>query len=175
MKSKSMLGVALLLTALVTAGCLVSGTFILVDDFDFTTTTGFYFDEIDLTEDSDWNDHKDDIDDIDVVGFEVYLTNTGSNSQFEVWVDVPGSSGQDHLTEGAVRANATRVLNIPVTAGAQLVTYAQSLSYLENIATLKTLVKAGQFDVYGLRVLGSGASISADSGKVIVTFSASGS
>ncbi|MEE8576637.1 MAG: hypothetical protein V3T31_05225, partial [candidate division Zixibacteria bacterium] len=47
---------------LLVTGCLVSGTFVIVEEFSFTGQTGFYFYEVDITSEPDWEDHKDDID-----------------------------------------------------------------------------------------------------------------
>lgn len=78
----------LALIALLAAGCLVSGTFVIVEDFTFTAQSGFYFHPVDITTECDWADHKDDIDQIDVVGVEFWITNTESGpGTFDAYVN----------------------------------------------------------------------------------------
>jgi hypothetical protein len=159
-------------SALIT-GCLVSGTFIIVEDFDFTASGGFYHYTVDITDEADWEDHRDDIDMIDAVGAEFYITNTGAAATFSVYVD---DFGDVHATEGAVTANATVILDeVTVATGSQKITYAQSLGIIQNVARLKALAKLGRFEYYGISSVSDTTIFHIDSAKVIVTFSASGS
>ncbi len=164
----------LIVVAAVVSGCLVSGTFIIVETFDFTAATGFYHYTVDITDEPDWEDHKDDIDMVDVVGAEFYITSTEPGDvTFSVWVD---DFGDVHATEGAVEANATPIIeDFTVAPGTTKITYAQSLGMIKNVDRLKALAKLGQFEYYGTSTGNTGTSFVVDSGKVIVTFSASGS
>lgn len=165
------LGLALI--ALVAAGCLVSGTFIIVEDFNFTAQSGFYFYPVDVTDDQDWEDHKEDIDQIDVVGVEFWITSTESGPvTFDAYVD-DFSGG----TPSSVPPTATKIINaFTVNPGAnQHITYAQSLTFLTGTDRLKALAKTGKFDYYGTSTGNEGTTFKIDSGKVIVTVSASGS
>ena len=165
--------VGLIAVAAIVSGCLVSGTFIIVDDFSFTAASGFYHYTVDITDNADWKDHKDDIDFIDVVGAEFYITNTGAAETFSVYVD---DFGDVHATEGDVEANATPIIeDLTVNPGTTKVTYAQSLGIIKNVARLKALAKTGQFEYYGTSSGNIGTDFVVDSGKVIITFSASGS
>jgi len=160
-------------SALIT-GCLVSGTFIIVEDFDFTAASGFYHYTVDITDEADWEDHKDDIDMVDAVGAEFYITSTEADAvTFSVWVD---DFGDVHASEGAVEANATPIIeDFTVQPGTTKITYVQSLGMIKNVDRLKALAKLGQFEFYGTSTGNTGTSFVVDSGKVIVTFSASGS
>lgn len=168
---KKLFAIALLPMVLVLSGCLISGTFVIIDSFSFTTTTGFYIYAVDVTDESDWADNKDKIDFIDEVGAEFYLRNTGStDATFSAWVD---DYGTNHANAGAVEANATLVIDsIMVPAGGSLnVSYAQSFNYITGIARLKALAKTGRFDFYGTSTGAVGTTFFLDSAKVIVTVS----
>ncbi len=153
------------------AGCLISGTFVIVESFSFTAQSGFYYYEIDLTNQSDWEDHKDQIDAIDAVGAEFFITSTESgNVTFNVFVDSYSGSANP----SAVPSSAKVILeDLDVAPGTTHITYAQSLGYLKNLDALKALVKTGKFDYYATSSGNEGTSFKVDSGKVIVTFSAS--
>ena len=164
----SLVGILLLLT-----GCLISGTFVVtifIDGDDFTTFTGLYHYEVDLTTDSDWEEHKDKIKDIDVIGVELWLTNSGeAATTFNVWIDDIGEPTYTSVT--AVDANTTQILeDIAIASGANHITYAESLPLIQNVATLKTLAESGQFHFYGHSSLG--AEFHLDSARVVVTVSA---
>ena len=158
---------ALALAGLICSGCLlISGTFIVVDDFSFTTYDQGYYYQIDVTDKSDWQDHKDQIDFIDAVGFEMHIDNqTASPATFDVWIDTYGTGPTRQST-------ATKVLDaVTVPAGKSTMTYAQSLSHIVGLARLKTLAKEGKFDYYGESSVGG--SFKVDSGKVVITVSGS--
>jgi hypothetical protein len=161
----------LALIALLAVGCLVSGTFIIVDDFTFTAQSGFYFYPVDITTEQAWIDHKDQINQIDVVGAEFWITSTESGPvTFDVYID-DFSGG----TPTSVPGTASKILDaFTVNPGAdQHITYTQSLGLITNTARLKTLAKTGKFDYFGTSTGNAGTTFKIDSGKVIVTFSAS--
>jgi len=163
----SLIGALLLL-----AGCLVSGTFVVtifIDGEDFTTFTGLYHYEVDLSTDSDWEDHKDKIKNIDVIGVELWLTNNGeAATTFNVWIDDIGEPV--YTSVAPVASNATQILvDVSIDPGANHITYAESLPLIQNVATLKTLAESGQFHFYGHSSLG--ASFALDSARVVVTVS----
>jgi hypothetical protein len=162
----------LLLIGLITLGCLVSGTFIIVESFTFTAQTGFYFYQVDITDDPDWEDHKDDIDFIDAVGLEFFITSTESGDvTFNAYIDdYSGASSNPTSVSGT----ATKIINnFTVSPGTTWISYSESLGILTGVERLKTLAKEGQFDYYGESTGNDGNSFVIDSGKVIVTFSAS--
>jgi hypothetical protein len=163
---------------LLLGGCLVSGTFVVVEVFSFNQLSGdFYSEAVDLTDDDTWNDHKDEIDRIDVVGFELWVTNEStSDFTFNAYLDDPTDPMWD--TEGEVVANATLIFDNLTIEGAgagsgsrRVVSYSQSFGYLKNIPEIRRLVKEGIFDYYAL--IDGTATGSVDSVKVIVTVSAS--
>ncbi|MEZ5360220.1 MAG: hypothetical protein R3F48_15490 [Candidatus Zixiibacteriota bacterium] len=155
----------------IVAGCIVSGTFVIVADFDFTASGDFYFHRVDITDDATWQDHKDDIDFIDAVGAEFYITSTeGTDVTFNVYVD-DYTTGPDPIT---VPTSASKIItDFTVPNGTTKITYKQSLSILTNLERLKTLAKKGMFDYYATTTGTVGSTFVIDSAKIIVTISAS--
>lgn len=175
---------SLILAGLVIAGCLVSGTFVIVRNVNFTFTAdqGFYWYPVDLTDDSDWKKHQDEIDDIDAVGFEFKIQNTSSEDcEFNVWFDRtsgPADPNNFPTSFDPVTLGAVKVINgLTVAAGAtRTVTYAESLGHISNLAAFKTIIKSGRFDYYGTSCGGTDdARFIVTGGKIIITVSASGS
>lgn len=174
----------LILTGLVITGCLVSGTFVIVEDisFDFRADTEFYWYPIDLTSNSDWEDHKDDIDNIDALGFSFKIENTADvDCDFNVWfvaADGEADPSDDPPSFDPDAAGVVHVItDLAVAAGAtKTVTYAESLGHISNLADFKAIVKSGRFDYYGTSCGGTGDDrFNVTDGKIIVTVSASGS
>ncbi len=162
---------------LLLAGCLVSGTFVVVyvHDKPFIAQDEFYFYDVDITGESVWKDHRDKIKDIDLVGFELWITNNESAPRkFSIYLDGPDEPEYTTLEE--VQDNATIVLEgLPLPAGPggkAHVTYGQSFKYLRNVPTLLKLVESGKFNYYGISDGGASAGYTIDKAKVIITFTA---
>ena len=175
-QKKGILGAVVAL--LILAGCLVSGTFItviVIKDEDFTTQTGFYFEDVNLAEDDVWEDHKDAIKDIDIVGFELWITNHESSARtFSCYINEASEPDYDNLSD--VEANATLILDdLPLAAGPDVqthITYGQSFQYLKNVDVLKNLAEDAAFDYYGISSGGTTSGYTIDTLKVIITFTA---
>jgi hypothetical protein len=157
------------------AGCLLSGTFIfsymLVENEDLIYNGDFYYASVDWTDDNDWKDHKDNIKDIDLVGFELWITNeTGTADTFTVYVVDLQSSLDGSSTRSEVDSLATLAVNdLPIAASGQThITYGQSFKYLDNVETLKNLTEAGEFKLFAFMTSPS-ANLTVDSVRVIVT------
>ena len=165
--------------ALLTAGCIISGTFVVtlfIGRNDFSTTNNIYYYAVDLTEESTWEDHKDDIENIDVIGFEAWITNnSGVATDFDIWIDDIGEPR--YTTQVDIEANATHVLtglSVPAGAASHFISYGESLGHITNVATLKTLAESGAFHYYGYSSTGGpSAQFVLDSARVIVTLTAS--
>ncbi|MEK7775585.1 MAG: hypothetical protein AAB305_06850 [Candidatus Zixiibacteriota bacterium] len=163
---------------LVMVGCLVSGTFVVIADLDdhcFTAAKHFYYYHVDLTAESEWNDHKDKIDFIDAVGFDFWITNSSSDSAtFTVWLS-GHTATIDTSSIQAIKDNATEVFGgLTVGAGDSVhVTYGESLGFVKNLTALKNLVKDGKFNYFGLSE-GTFADdeVCWDSAKAVITVSA---
>lgn len=177
--AKRLLGLALV--ALLVTGCLVSGTFVIVKDFNvvFTADGGFYWWPIDLTTDPDWDDHQDDIDDLDALGLEFTIENTSDvTSTFAIQFATASGEADPFDVPSVIPAGAVTVLSgLTVNANStRHITYAESLGMIGDIAAIKAVVLSGRFDYYGTSTGGSGDDpFVITDGKIIVTVSASGS
>ncbi len=163
----------LLVAALVFTGCLLSGTFVVDQSFNFSGGTGFYYYAVDITGEPVWQDHKDDIDNIDLVGFELWLHNSGSSDLvFNAYVD-----DYDHALctdNPCLTANTTKTMvidNLTVAPGDRHITYGESFKYLVGIDRLKALAKEGKLNLYATS--DGGGTLRVDSAKVVITLSAS--
>lgn len=138
----------LLVIALVSGCWLVSGTWVIiyeVEDADIFATEHFYKFTVDLTKESIWQDHKDDLDNIEDIAFTFKLINQGADTATaQVYV-----SPDDTLT---VMSSATIILDgLSVPAGDSLhVTTAHYYDLLQNFETLRDLVKTGVFTAYAI-------------------------
>ena len=168
-----------LLIGLISAGCLVSGTFVIVHDFEvsFTADGGFYWCPIDLTADPDWEEHQQDIDDLDALGLEFTIENTSDvAATFTISFATSEVPAIVAVAPDAVPAGAVTVLSgLTVAAGStRTVSYAESLGMIGDIAAIKAVVLTGRFDYFGTSTGGSGDdTFDVTKGKVIVTVSAS--
>ena len=162
----------LLLVAALIAGCLLSGTFVISEPIKFKMQNDFYFQQVNLTDNATWKKHKENIDFIDAVGMELYITSGESGTvTFNAFVDKYSGPLSNPLT---VPTSATKVIDsLRVPPGKTKITYKQSLTILTGLDQLKALVKAGQFDFFATSSSGFGSSFRVDSGRVIVTFSGS--
>lgn len=142
-----------LLVIVLVSGCwLVSGTWVIiydVDNADIFATQHFYKFTVDLTKESIWEDHKDDIDDIEDISFTFKLINHGTSAATgQVYV----SSNSTLSDTSAVKDSATIILDgISLPAGDSLhVTMAHYYDLLQNFETLRDLVKTGVFTAYAI-------------------------
>jgi hypothetical protein len=160
---------------LIAPGCfeIVSGTFIIVETIYFTAETGFYFYQVDVTDDAEWQKHKDDIDFIDAVGAEFYITNnTGADVTFNSYID--DYSDPDLPEPVELPTTATKIIDdYTVSTGVSKISYSESLSIITGVDRLKALSKLGQFDYYGTSTANDGSLFIIDSIKIILTVSGS--
>ncbi len=161
---------------LVTSGCiLMSGTFTVTESFSFNLQTGFYPLRVNLTDEEDWDDHKDEIDRIDLIGFEIFMTNDEDNDiTLNLYID--DAENPLHSNYTLMRNSAIRILDhYELEAGpnqSSHITYGESFQYLENIEELKEFAKQGKFNLYGVTKTGGSSAFKIDSGKVVITFTA---
>ena len=169
----------LLIVALIATGCLVSGTFVIVEGVtsSFTADSGFYWWPVDLTTNEHWTERQDNIDDLDAIGFAFVIQNTSDvTSTFNVmFAATTGAIDlNDQPTEiptGAV----TVISGLTVAAGStRKVGYAESLGMISNFAALKAIIMSGRFDYFGTSTGGSGDfPFIITEGSIIITVSAS--
>jgi hypothetical protein len=174
MNTKKVIVWLLGLSILALSGCLVSGTFVFTDVFKLNITNGYSHWYVDVTEDEDWEDAQDNLDRIESVGFEMYLTNpNATDAVLDVYVSDPPEAAQ-LATISAVENNATLVLDdftVPAGASKFKMTYAQAFQYLQGVDKLKALAMGGAFHVYGIAA--PSTSFSVDSAIVVITLNAS--
>ena len=168
---------AIALALLAPSGCkIVSGTFVVEEIFYDLTPNGtadYYYEAIDITDNDVWVDHKDDIKDIDNVGFELWLSNTaGSANTVDCYISDFSSSLGGTSSKSAVMAGATHVLvDIPLPPGKSFLGYATSFSHITNLDALKTLGEIGQFKFWAISDITT-SNFTVDSIRVVVTLTA---
>lgn len=148
------------LLAVATAGCiLVSGQFLLdfsLDDFAGSTESTVTKADIDLTTESDYQDHKDDLKSIADIAILGKITNNGATPiGAEVWI-TPGPTPA-YTTADDVRANATKLwgsLTVqPGPANAVTVDWNESAKLFSTAGKTMLLDEAkgdGQFTLYAI-------------------------
>ena len=170
-KSFQLLTVALLCCLGVT-GCLLSGTFVIdlpLDEMLFSSSI-FYQQKLDLTDNQTYNEHKDQIKDITDIGFALKIeNNTGSNASGELYL----SDDSTYTTASQVKSNATLILTgISVPANStKSINWSESYQYIKNLGALKEQVKSGSFWVYAL-IDQAPLNVRIYDASVIITFAA---
>jgi len=164
------------------AGCLVSGTFVIdldIDNTDISTESEFQYFIVDLTDNEDWEDHRDKIEFIDNIGFQLWVENNGaSNAGVEFYITRDFSVDIDNAQE--VRDNAIRVLSgLTLVSDDNYIDWPTSLGLVENLDSLKSIVLTENdedtddgFVIYALTTT-LPFEITIDSATVIVTVTAS--
>ena len=140
-----------LLVPIFIAGCVASGTIIITYDIAefISSSSGMHIEEIDLTENEDYEDSKDKIKSIDQVTVTGTLTNLeDSTTQAEIWLADTG----DYATQALVRDNATMIFISPIIPGdsAIFISWSDGLNHIENLGALKDAAEGGHFWLYGL-------------------------
>ncbi len=140
-----------LLVPIFIAGCLASGTIIIIYDIAefISSSTGMEKVEVDLTTNEDYQDNKDRIKSIDQVTVTGTFTNLESDTtQAEIWLADTG----EYTDPDTVREYAVRVFTSPSIPGnsAIFISWSDGLSHVENLGALKDAAEVGQFWLYGL-------------------------
>ena len=170
----------MLCIALFTIGCLVSGTFVITESFEFTTQTGFYPEAINLVDNEDWDEHRENLDKVDVVGFELWITNN-ETAEWKFWANLDDYNAAC-TTLACANASATKflifdTLTIPAATSpnsVKLVSYAESFKYIHNLDKIKQMVFDGSFNYFGYATGGTGGNGGkVDSVRIIITVNAS--
>lgn len=167
----------LIALALASTGCLVSGTFVVVEDFDFDFTAqgGFYWYPVDLTGNTVWEDHSEDIDDIDAIGMQFTIRNTSDvSSTLTIKIKKASGEADPNGVPPAITGATTIIGELTVPANTtRVIGYAGSLAYITNIEKIKEIILSGRFDVYGTSTGGPEEPFEVRNGKIVVTISAS--
>ena len=171
--------VAALLAAFVGCG-LISGTFLLnlklVEDEDLFWAGDYYYSEVDFTEEEVWEDHGDDIDKVDLVGFDLWATNDLVTDEFyTVYAARMESSLADTSTVAQIEAGATAVFrDVPIKADATThISFGNSINYIANFDSLQLWAETGEFKAFAVPSVGNVVDMRIDSLRVLVMFTAS--
>lgn len=133
--------------ALLTAGCIVTGNiFIEISVGSFTVSPNgmFGYENVDLTQNSDYNDHKDDLNSIDDIGFVCTVTNTGTTS-------ATGRLYVSNTSSTSAIPNDKILLLDGITVGVgqvKEITLSESYNYLTNFEAARDAILKEQFTVY---------------------------
>jgi hypothetical protein len=150
MKKNLLLTLALLLPVVI-AGCLASGTLVVVFDIPKFTSLplSVVYQPINLTENSDYEDHKDKLKSIDEITLAGFIVNSGSSDAIsEIWI-----SDELYTDTASVRENATLVFMSPsIPADDTLfLHWSDGRANMRNLGVLEDQIKnGGQFNVYGI-------------------------
>jgi hypothetical protein len=149
---KNLLLVLALLIPIVIAGCIASGTIVLVFDVDGFQSSNTTLDHrnVNLTENSDYDDHKDKIKSVDAITLTGFIVNNGSSEiSAEAWI----SDDSTLTTVADIQNNGTLIFESPtIPAGDTLfLEWADGMQYMRNFGILEDEIKNdGIFTVYGI-------------------------
>jgi hypothetical protein len=158
-------------------GCkIVSGTYVVDTIFYDLSPNGngdYYYEALDITTNDVWIDHKDDIKDIDNVGFEMWLSNTAaSDNTVNCYVADFGSTLHGNSSKSMVMSGATHVLvDVPMPPGTSFLGYAASFSHIDHLTELKALGEVGQFKFWAIADVQT-SDFTIDSLRVVLTLTA---
>lgn len=142
-----------LLTVISVCGCwLISGTWVIifaVANENITAGEGFHKFDVDITGESIWQDHKDNLHSVEDVALSFKLINHLST---EATAKVYVSSNNSLADSNAVKSSATLILDgLTVPANDSLhVSFAFYYDVLQNFETLRDLVETGVFTAYAI-------------------------
>jgi len=170
----------LLLTALavLAAGCILSAQWSLAVPFavDKQFNNGVISETVDLAqEDKTWNDHKDNIDQIEKVGFDAVITGLAAGDTLDMYLSAKSSYASRAAVQGAADAYPL-LLGYVAPGGTDTLTRVEAEALLQlsgaNFTNVKNLVKTGNFTAY-ITSSGGAAVGTIDTANVYITFTAS--
>lgn len=144
----------LAVTLIMGSSCITTGNVMVVeyiDDFDAQTETNLDYERVDLTTNSDWQEHRDDIAGIDDMGFACRITNNANSpATGQLYLYDPKNDNDSLLTISEVQQEAIKVLDgIVVPAGeTREIEWQESYDYLENFDDAKNIIFSEKFQVY---------------------------
>ena len=147
---------ALAALAAAAAGCLVSGTKVFTYDvgsLNLNPGTGFDSHSIDLSGNSTYNEHRDDISLIDRVGFECGLVNNGTVAR-RISIYFSRTAGLDAADVPTQAMALCTNVDVPATRTGtfedRVIDYDTSISLLQNFDAFAKVVQEGTFTLYVL-------------------------
>jgi hypothetical protein len=139
------------LALLLTLGnnCITSGNVVVVLDLPNVTgqtNTSFNPEHVDLTDNSDWKEHKDQLNSVDDIGFACTIVNHESSvATGQIWI-----SDKSYSSPADVRTNAVKIIDgIAVPAsGSRSIEWKESADFLSNFNEAKTIIYTEKFYLY---------------------------
>jgi hypothetical protein len=149
-----------MLAALVAAACsLVSGQITFTQDFGSGLASPdktVHFIACDLSDNEDYQDHKDQIKSVEAFGFFVTVQNLGDDeAKGELWLSM--ESLGETPTIAAIQAGATQIVgNANLGTGeTRTINFEESQAYIMNLDAIEEAVQEGTFYLYGITSMGS--------------------
>ncbi len=146
--------------ALLAAACsLVSGQITFTQDFGSGTASAdktVHYIACDLSENEDYQDHKDEIKSVEAFGFFLTVENIGADeAKGEMWLSFEDLGLTPSIA--TIKAEAVRIVgNANLGTGeVRTIDFDESQAYVENLDDIETAVKEGVFYLYGITDLGS--------------------
>lgn len=186
LKRRLRIAAVLLAVAAFAAGCLTTGTAVItaklspdaqgnpirVSNYLFATNGEF---EVDLNDNATFKDYKDDIRNIDNIGFYLKATNNDPvDMTFQLFLEPDTSANYDSaqqlvdsytdliLTDITIPANQTVIID-----------WNQSMEYVTNLDNFKDAIEGGVFSLYAAAIPRDVFDVTIDSLVVIVTLTGS--
>lgn len=157
---KTHLLIGLFFAALLAAACsLVSGQVTFTQDFGSDIEHAdqtVYLITCDLSDNEDYQDHKDEIKSVEAFGFFVTVQNLGADeAQGEMWLSFEDLGTSPSIA--AIQASAKQIVgNANLGVGeVRTIDYDESQAYIMNLAEIDKAVKEGVFYLYGITDLGT--------------------
>ena len=130
--------------------CITSGNIVVViddlPDLVGQTNTSFNPRSVDLTNNSDWKEHRDQLNSVDDIGFACKITNYESSvATGQIWI-----SDKSYSSPADVRTNAVKILDgiARPAGGTRSIEWKESADFLSNFNEAKTIVYTEKFYLY---------------------------
>ncbi len=182
---KQYLWMASLLTAIVfiVTGCILTGTVVVtavlvptssgssltITDADVTDSEI----EVDLDEDEDFEEYKDDIKNIDALGFYLDITNNNDTAvTFQIFLEADIDADWDQVSIQTVIDSASALVftGLTIPANTQvIVEWEESSAYIGDMVVAKPILQSGEFSVYPLAIPRDDFNVTIDSLVAIIT------
>lgn len=136
-------------------GCLLSGTYVItfeVKEEIISTQDSINSASVNLSDNPDWRDHKEDIKYVDEVGFTFKVQNLSSTDSAtgQLYITHFGDSTLSHVD--SIKKNTTKIVDGIVLAPGEEkhILWNESFNYILNLDVLKKHVESGSFHLYGI-------------------------
>lgn len=146
---------------LILAGCIVTGTFVITAKIvpdengkNFHLTNLVYDGGevvVDLSDDKDFKENKDKIENIDNIGFYLSIKNNHLTDAVDFQLFLEKDTSANYTTNQLVIDNATELiftgLSVPANTK-KVITWNESMKFIEGIENIKAILKSGTFSIY---------------------------